>query len=27
VEDWEYIIWKAKGLYELNNNDTVDMYG
>ena len=27
VEDWEHIIWKAKELYELNINDTVDMYG
>ena len=26
-DDWTHIIWEAKKLYELNNNDTVDMYG
>jgi len=25
TNDWEHIIWKAKELYELNNNDTVDI--
>ena len=25
TDNWEHIIWKAKELYELNNNDTVDI--
>ena len=25
TNDWEHIIWKAKELYELNNNDTVEV--
>ena len=27
MDDWEHVIWEAKKLYELNNSDTVDMYG
>ena len=26
-DDWTHLIWEAKKLYELNNSDTVDMYG
>ena len=26
-DDWTHLIWEAKELYELNNNDTVDTYG
>ena len=26
-DDWTHLIWEAKKLYELNNNDTVDTYG
>ena len=25
TDNWEHIIWKAKELYELNNNDTVEV--
>ena len=26
-DDWTHLIWEAKKLYELNNNDTVDTFG
>jgi hypothetical protein len=24
-DDWTHIIWKAKELYEINNNDTINL--